>query len=165
MQNALLLDTHYQPLGVIHWQKAILLVLSEKAEVLKESSEEIHSVSITLKLPKVLRLLKNSYRKYQATFSKKAVFLRDRGLCAFCGEKLNLKNFTLDHVLPISRGGENDFENVVTACKTCNNKKGAKTPHEAGLKLLFEPKRPSRMELIEALIEHLGFKEFLKDIL
>lgn len=164
MQSALLLDAHFQPLGLIDWQKALNLVLSEKAEVVTESEQVVRSVTRSFKVPKVLRLLKITFKRYKASFTKHAVFLRDHGACAFCGEKLTLKTFTLDHLVPLSRGGTHDFLNVVVACKACNNQKGARTPSEAGLKLRIQPKVPSRMELIEAHIEHSGFHDLLKDI-
>src|ERR1035437_9385782 len=116
MQTALLVDAHYQPLAIINWQKAILLLLQQKAEVIKESSYYVRSVSRTFNVPRVLRLFRKGYQMYRPSFSKRAIFLRDKGSCAFCNEKLTLKNFTVDHLIPLSRGGQNTWLNVVTAC-------------------------------------------------
>lgn len=165
MKNTLLLDAHYQPLGTIDWQKAIVLVLQEKAEVVKESEFFIRSVTRRFNVPRVLRLLKRSYQKYKAAFSKVNVFLRDKGLCAYCGTKLVHRNFTIDHVIPRSRGGNDNWMNVVTACKSCNNIKGARTPDEAGFNLLFKPRIPSRMELVKQSLSETAFNVFLEELL
>jgi 5-methylcytosine-specific restriction endonuclease McrA len=160
MQTTLLLDTHYQPLGIIDWQKAITLIVQEKAEVVREGLTSARTVDRIFNIPKVLRLLRRSYQKYQPSFSKISIFLRDKGSCAFCGDRLSHKTFTIDHVIPTSRGGSNAWLNVVTACKGCNGKKGARTPSEAKMTLLYQPRVPLRTELIQQSIEESVFKDW-----
>jgi 5-methylcytosine-specific restriction endonuclease McrA len=140
---ALLLNATYEPLRVISWKKAIILVLLGKVEVLKEYEREIRGVSIRLKLPSVIRLLKYVKGNHNwITFSRQNVYLRDGFRCQYCGREFPSEELTCDHVIPRSRGGITDWSNVVTCCKSCNTKKGDRTPEEAGMRLLREPKRP-----------------------
>jgi 5-methylcytosine-specific restriction endonuclease McrA len=163
MRTTLLLDTHYRPMGLIEWQKAITLLIQEKAEILKESDVYVRSVAKKFNVPKVLRLLRKSFEKYHASFSRRGVYLRDKGICAYCETQLTFSSCTLDHIIPTSRGGANEWLNVVAACKSCNGKKGARTPTEAGMKLNFNPRVPSRFELIRRTIEATKFKKLLND--
>jgi 5-methylcytosine-specific restriction endonuclease McrA len=155
--QTLLLDTYYQPLGIIGWQKAINLVIQEKAEILKPGEQFVSSISIKFNVPRVLRLFRRGYHKYKASFSKRSVFMRDRGACAYCNIQMSYKAATIDHVVPRCQGGTNSWTNVVTACQTCNGKKAGRTPPQAGMRLLYQPYVPSRMELIKRLIEDSGF--------
>ena len=165
MRMTLLLDSHYQPLGIINWQKAITLLLQEKAEVLTEGHEIIRTVTRRYNVPRVLRLLKRGYQKYKASFSKRSIYLRDKGICAYCNLKLTPKTLTIDHVLPKCQGGKHTWSNVVTACKPCNNRKAGYTPDQAEMPLMYPPRVPSRMELIKQAIEEYGLQPFLREIL
>ncbi len=75
-----------------------------------------------------------------------ALFARDRMLCLYCGEHYHRGTLTRDHVVPQSRGGLDTWENVVTACITCNVRKGGRTPQQASMPLLAVPYRPSWVE-------------------
>lgn len=162
MQMTLLLDAHYQPIDLIGWQKAITLLLQEKAEVVEDGEDTVSSVSLTLNIPKVLRLIRRGYAKYRASFSKRSIFLRDKGVCAYCSMKMNLKTTTIDHVVPRCQGGTHNWLNVVTCCQKCNNKKAGRTPEQAHMTLLYKPRVPSRLDLIKQLIEEsgIGFLKF-----
>lgn len=78
--------------------------------------------------------------------SNPALFARDRLLCLYCGERFARGGLTRDHVVPLSRGGRDRWENVVSACVSCNARKGARTPGQAGMPLLAVPYRPSWVE-------------------
>lgn len=80
--------------------------------------------------------------------SNRELFHRDRGLCAYCGEAFPHGRLTRDHVLPLSRGGQDTWMNVVTACRPCNQRKGGRTPERAGMELLYAPYAPSRAEFL-----------------
>lgn len=74
------------------------------------------------------------------------LFARDRHICAYCGERIEHGRGTRDHVMPRARGGLDTWENTVTACRSCNERKGCRTPDEAGMKLIYVPYVPCRHE-------------------
>lgn len=86
------------------------------------------------------------FAEYSPPLSNRALFARDRHLCLYCGEKFHPKLLTRDHVLPKSRGGTDIWENCVSACKACNNRKDARTPEEARMPLLALPYAPNHAE-------------------
>lgn len=139
----MLLNITYEPLRVISWQKAITLLTLGKVEVIEEYEQEVHSVSFSIKLPSVVRLLRLvKWREGPVKFSRKNIYTRDQGMCQYCGKSLRRQEITYDHVIPKSQGGKTSWENVVTCCLDCNSRKGGKTPKQAGMKLLNPPKRP-----------------------
>lgn len=143
MEKTLLLNITYEPLRVISWQKAITLLTLGKVEVVEEYDREIRSVSFSIKLPAVVRLLRLvKWREGPVKFSRKNIYARDRGLCQYCGKELKRQEITYDHVIPKSQGGDSSWENVVTSCLDCNSHKGGRTPRQAGMKLRKIPKRP-----------------------
>ncbi len=144
MPPALLLNFTYEPLRVIDWRKAIVLIFLGKAEPVKNYDKVVRSVNLTMPLPAVIRLLKyvKNGRKVYLRFSRENVFLRDNYTCQYCGKKFPPSKLTYDHVIPKSRGGTTDWTNIVTCCERCNRLKGDRTPEEAGMKLLKPPRRP-----------------------
>lgn len=142
--RSLLLNSSYEPLKILTWQKALILWLQDKVEILEYHNLFVHSVRHRFQLPAVLRL--KSYtrvRKFTAIrFCRENVYLRDSHTCQYCGNVFHLKHLTLDHVVPASKNGPKNWTNVVTACRPCNQKKGNKTPHQAGMPLLREPRIP-----------------------
>lgn len=143
--KTLVLDTSYQPLGTVSWQKAFLLLIKEYVEVVEEYADVVvHSAKQTWKVPAVIRFVKKVFRKNRKMkFSRKNIYLRDRGECQYCAKPVARDDFTWDHVLPRSKGGKSEWENLVLCCIKCNQKKGDKTPEEAGLKLIRKPQTPS----------------------
>lgn len=143
MEKTLLLNITYEPLQVISWQKAITLLTLGKVEVVEEYDREVHSVSFSIKLPAVVRLLRFvKWREKPATLSRRNIYVRDDGKCQYCGEALTQQEITYDHVVPKSQGGQTTWHNVVACCVRCNGKKGGRTPKQAGMKLLNRPQRP-----------------------
>ena len=143
--RALLLNASFQPLQVISWQKALQLFFSGKVEIVEESNRTIRSVSLTIKMPLVIRLLKyvpQKTRKNIVRFTRNNIFLRDHYTCQYCGSQPSLRHLTMDHVIPVVKGGRKSWENIVTACQPCNLKKGGRTPDEANMKLRHPPKQP-----------------------
>ncbi len=146
MEQTLLLNATYEPLRVIHWQRAICLLWQGKVEVLEVYDREIHGVSLSLKLPAVLRLLKlvkMEANRRAIKFSRANIFLRDNHRCQYCGHSFRTEDLTFDHVIPIAKGGKKNWENIVTACWLCNNKKSGRTPEEARMRLIKPPQRPT----------------------
>lgn len=145
MSHALVLNASFEPLHVVTWQRAIQLLFQGKVEVVEESDREVRTVKITIKVPAVLRLLTYvpmSKKKHIIRFSRVNIFLRDNHVCQYCGGKFSKTHLTLDHVIPIVQGGRKCWENIVTACKQCNQEKGGRTPAQAGMQLVRKPKQP-----------------------
>ncbi|MEW5974455.1 MAG: HNH endonuclease [Acidobacteriota bacterium] len=145
MECTLLLNASFEPLKIISWQRAITLLFAGKVEVIEEYSREIHSVTFSVKLPSILRLLK--YVKVKKSrivkFSRANIYARDRYSCQYCGLTHRADELTFDHVIPVSRGGTKSWENIVTACIDCNRRKGGRTPSEAGMTLIQRPVEPN----------------------
>lgn len=157
MEQVLLLNLSYEPLKVINWKKAITLLCLGKVEVIEEYGYDIHSVSLTIKLPSVVRLLRLVKRpRKPVRFSRQNIYARDRYRCQYCGRRFITEELTYDHVLPRSRGGKTEWKNIVTCCVSCNRKKGGKTPEEAKMRLIRKPHRPS---WVPALRITIGIRE------
>lgn len=146
MQDCLVLDVSYKPVAFCNWESAIKLIYEEVATVIKEdeSGAELHSPSITLKVPRVIRVKNFVAKKFLRSFSpnRKNIAVRDNNECQYCGEFVFESESTLDHVFPRSRGGKNSWTNLVLACKPCNRYKANRTPEEAGLILRSKPYEP-----------------------
>lgn len=140
--RTLVLNAGYEPLGVVSFKRAIILVLNHKATVLSGDTEtEVHSANSAYALPRVI-LLSRYVRvphSRQVPLSRRGVLRRDSNRCAYCSRSAN----TIDHVQPKSRGGQDTWENLVACCLKCNNAKGDKTLQELGWELPFSPKMPS----------------------
>lgn len=139
----LVLNHSYQPLHFCNVRRAIVMLMKGKAEEIEYDGRVIHSPSIVLRVPTVIRLVTYLHlpRKWGGIrFSKKNVFKRDNYTCQYCGR--SGVGMTLDHVIPRSRGGATCWENVVVACQNCNLKKGDRTLKECGLRLLRKPREP-----------------------
>ena len=153
--RSLLLNSSYEPMRVVSWQKALILWFQGKVEILEYHSGFARSVSATFQLPSVLRL--KSYVRPRlggaVRFCRENVYIRDNFTCQYCGTKLNGKLLTLDHVVPASKKGQKSWFNVVSACRYCNQKKAARTPVEANMPLLKEPKIPTWLPTIELEIK------------
>lgn len=149
MSRVLVLNSSYAPLGSVSWERAIVLLYENKAEVLEEYQDQvIRSVSITIKMPAVIRLKKYIKAKVVGVrFNKSNVYLRDKGRCQYCLSKITETKSTYDHVIPKSRGGKTEWTNIVTSCYGCNQAKNDKTPEEAGMRLAANPIRPTSLPL------------------
>jgi 5-methylcytosine-specific restriction endonuclease McrA len=146
MSHALVLNASFEPLHIVTWQRAIQLLFQGKVEVIEESEQEVRTVRMTIKIPAVLRLLTYvplAKKKQIVRFSRVNIFLRDSHVCQYCGGKFNRTYLTLDHVIPIVQGGRKSWENIVTACKPCNQRKGGRTPQQAGMSLVKKPRQPA----------------------
>ena len=145
LERILVLNSTYEPLVIVSWRRAVRMMFQGKVEVLDEYELEIHSVSIAIRLPSVVRLrqyVKHHRYHGQVKFSRCNIYARDHYRCQYCGGCHSAHELTYDHVIPVSRGGDKDWENIVTCCIPCNRKKANRTPDEAGLRLLKRPKAP-----------------------
>lgn len=169
MKNVIVLNADYQFLNFTNWKRALVLVESGRAEILKASKKIMKnfSGSFTFSIPYVIRLVKmvRSIFKRKVPWSKRNIFIRDNNTCQYCGKK-DLKTPELEHVIPKSKGGKNSFENCVCACKKCNRAKGDRTPSEAGMYLKRQPVQPTINEfLINKIKSAGGAKEIVDDVL
>lgn len=136
------LSKDYEPLTYCDVRKAVTLLYLNKAEAVKNTNLFIRSVSNAFQIPLVIRLLYKTVKKFipRVKYSRKSIHNRDNYTCQYCG---STKNLSVDHILPVSRGGLSTWENTVTACQPCNSKKGNKTPQEANMQLRSIPKKPN----------------------
>lgn len=149
--DVLVLNQDYQPLSVCSVQRSVKLLFLEKAELLHDDPEKIiRTVDDEFSYPSVIRLRRYIRLPYaRIVLSRRNIMKRDRHICQYCGSK---KGLTLDHVLPRSRGGADSWENLVTACDTCNVKKGNRTPDEAKMPLNIKPYRPIHITFFQNLM-------------
>lgn len=117
------------------------MVFNGKAEVIELNGHILHTSATSYHCPSVIRLSHMVKRpKPHLRLSRREVFIRDKYTCQYCGIKT--RDLTLDHVIPKSRGGLHTWDNLVSACKDCNHRKGGKSPEEARMKLLSSPHEP-----------------------
>ena len=145
--DTLLLSHAYEPVARISWQRAITLWWADKVEILEEYEDrEVRSVSFAMRMPSVVRfLVAMRPRKRSVKFSRENVYTRDHGRCQYCGKKVPRMEATYDHVVPRKLGGETRWDNVVIACISCNQRKGGRTPLQAGMKLTSVPMKPKSL--------------------
>ena len=138
MAQALLLDATYEPVRLVPTRRAVLLVLAEKAEVVEHSGEVLRSEKRAIPVPSVIRLVRVVRIPYKVKLSRRAVAARDHGLCGYCGRP----GETMDHVVPRSRGGKTEWDNLVWACKACNTRKADRLLSEVRMALRVKPYAP-----------------------
>lgn len=137
----LVLNASYEPINVCAARRALVLVLKGVASAEEHANNHVHSSRQSITLPSVIRLLEYRRIPHQSrALSRKNILLRDRYTCQYCGKTLPSSELTLDHVMPRSRCGESSWENLVACCNPCNNRKGSRTPEEAGMKLNRMPR-------------------------
>lgn len=162
MQNTLLLNAGYEPLRIIGWQRAFVLLFQGKVELLEQYGFCVHSVDKEFPVPAVVRLNRWVNLKRQSPvirFSRANVYLRDDHRCQYCYQKFGDRELTLDHVMPVVRGGKKTWENIVTACIRCNQRKGDRKPEEMGLKLLRLPQVPKLLPGMAVTVRSTGNPE------
>jgi 5-methylcytosine-specific restriction endonuclease McrA len=148
VQSTLVLDQGYQPHRIVSWQRAVLMLFDGKVEVVEEYDDDVRSVTISIKMPSVVRLLRAVRGKRGVKFSRMNVAIRDGFKCQYCARKLPLGQLTYDHVVPRAFGGLTNWENIVMACFPCNGRKGHRSPSQIGMKLLKQPVRPSWLPVV-----------------
>lgn len=161
MGRALVLNSTYEPLCVVPARRAVVLVLRNKAQMVRANGVVFRSEKLTVQVPSVLRLnyfVKVPYRA-RATLSRRAVLVRDSFECQYCGSRAE----NVDHVVPRSRGGTHTWENVVACCRRCNSRKENRLPREAGLRLRHPPRAPHGNLLLRVSVGNLDptWEEYL----
>jgi 5-methylcytosine-specific restriction endonuclease McrA len=182
LQNSVLvLNRFYMPVHVVSVRRAVLLIYGDYAEVIhvedgvysnfdfdawrevseylaedpQEHDEFIRGVGFSLHVPRVIRL--NQYDKVpkqSLRFNRRNIFARDDHTCQYCARGFSLAQLSLDHILPRSRGGQSNWENVVCCCLKCNTRKSDRTPKEANMRLLRQPQKPRHSPLMKMKLDN-----------
>lgn len=148
--DTLLLNADHRPISVITWKEAMTFIVEDSVQVVAYYPDRfINSAKRQWQVPCVIALKKYVKTRQMVPFSRKGIYSRDNNTCQYCSSTPGKDFLTLDHVVPKSRGGKKNYENIVTACHNCNQKKANKTPAEAGMTLLNLPKKPSPHQLLE----------------
>ena len=138
----LVLNQNYEPLNICNVRRALVLVIDGKAEVLEERNRYVSSASHCFAMPSVIRLVYLIRRpRPRVKLTRREVFIRDNYTCQYCGRQSG--DLTIDHIIPRSRGGPHTWENLVSACKPCNHRKGGKLLGEVRMSLRSMPVQPS----------------------
>ena len=136
----------YLPLSAIQWQEAITYLWLDKVTVLEWYDDwMVRSDRWETRVPAVIMLKEMYRRRRQPRFSKHNLYIRDLYTCQYCDTPYTKSNLTLDHVLPLSKGGKTSWENIVAACGPCNSRKGNKT----NMKPRRTPYAPSYYDLVD----------------
>ena len=154
--RVLVLNASYEPINICSMRRAVVLVMKGVARIEERSDRVLHSPSIELWVPSVIRLLEYIHIPYERrSLSRKDILLRDHHTCQYCGRSASPTDLTLDHVLPRSRGGTSAWENLVACCRPCNTRKGDKTPEEARMRLMKRP-RPYSTRVNRQIMRFVG---------
>ena len=141
--RVLVLNATYEPINVCTVRRATVLLLKQKAEVIEHASWTLRSEHTQMPKPMVIRLV--TYVKvprdvHRRKITRRAVFAPDGWTCQYCGARANL---TVDHVIPRSKGGSSEWDNIVASCAPCNRRKGDMLPAQANMVPRHEPRAPS----------------------
>ena len=138
----LVLNATYEPINVCTVRRAVVLLLKDKAEIVERGGWALHSERTTISRPMVIRLMsyvRIPHDTHRRKITRRAVFARDGWACQYCGARSNL---TVDHVIPRSKGGSSDWENIVASCAPCNRRKADRLPHQINMHPRVKPRTP-----------------------
>lgn len=153
-KRTLVLTPWYLPYRVVSWQEAVTMMYLDKVDLVVPYKEVINSPSTSVDMPAVIRMRKKvKTGRYRIRFSRRNVFMRDGYRCMYCGSQCHRSQLTFDHVLPRSKGGTTDWENILSACGRCNARKGNRTPAEAGMKPIRMPYKPKSLPVRTPYVE------------
>ena len=158
--ETLVLSTSYEPMYRVSWERAMIMWVAGRVEIVEAYADRaIRSVADIFPMPSVIRFI-HGVRPYRAgiKFNRDNVFRRDKGRCQYCGCGMTKREATYDHVVPRSLGGKMSWENIVLACRPCNQRKGSRTPKAVGMRLRNVPRRPHSLP---SMRDHLGNRDDL----
>jgi 5-methylcytosine-specific restriction endonuclease McrA len=175
----LVLNRNFQPIHVTNVRRAFALLYAGSAQAVdrqfrtfdfnswaelsaETDDEVVHTVSRAIRVPRVILLqIYDRIPRAKVRFSRHNIYTRDNNTCQYCGQQLPRSELNLDHVVPRSRGGRTTWDNVVCCCVDCNVRKGARSPDQAGLKLLKIPTRPRWTPTFRAGGNRVRYREWL----
>ncbi len=154
--RVLVLNATYEPVHICNVYRAIVMIFKGVAVMQEQALFQLHSITAAYPAPSVIRLIHYVHIPFRKKLaSKNNILIRDRFSCQYCGKPLRSQEVTLDHIVPKSRGGESNWENLAACCPNCNVRKGSKLPEEAGLTLIKDPRKSSTYHFIH-LLRHYG---------
>jgi 5-methylcytosine-specific restriction endonuclease McrA len=189
--HVLVLNKHYMPVRIVNVKRAVSLLTRHLAEVIDldrghynnydfsswlevselkkefepEAHDFIHTVRISVAVPRIVRLLfYDRLPRKEVTLNRRNIYARDHNHCQYCGKKFPPSELSLDHVIPKSRGGGASWENLVCACLKCNVKKGHRPLRETSLRLITKPIKPKRSPVLNLNLgdgRYKSWKQFL----
>ena len=150
--SALLLNADYRPLSTyplsrMHWTDSVKHTLAGRTIVVAEYERRVHSGRMSMPIPSVVALKQYVNLDRPAPLNKLNLLIRDRLRCAYCGERFESHELTFDHVVPRCRGGRSTWENLVAACRPCNQRKGDRPAGQVGMTMYSRPYRPTLADL------------------
>ena len=175
----LVLNRNFQPIHVTNVRRAFALLYAGSAQAVdrqfrtfdfnswaelsaETGDEVVHTVSRAIRVPRVILLqIYDRIPHAKVRFSRHNIYSRDNNTCQYCGQQLTRSELNLDHVVPRSRGGRTTWDNVVCCCVDCNVRKGARSPDQAGLRLLKIPTRPRWTPTFRAGGDRVRYREWL----
>jgi len=166
MENiaVLKLDSAFKPIEIIGWEEAFVLTWLNKAYTIEYSDKWVHSATQKFQIPSVIVLFRYIDEKYfTLPCTRKNILVRDENRCQYCATVFRDADLTVDHVIPRSKGGLSSWNNVVAACKPCNQQKRDYLVENAPVSLIRRPKKPSYRSIIKKRIgnANLKWKQYL----
>ena len=162
--NVLKLDSSFKPVEVISWQEAVILTWLNKAWAAEYTDKWVRSAKEAFQIPSVIVLFRYIDEKFfSLPCTRKNILTRDEYQCQYCGNHFRESDLTIDHVIPRSKGGKNEWNNVAAACRTCNQRKSNYLLENSPVSLIRKPKKPSYRSLIKKRIGDANskWKEYL----
>lgn len=157
--SVLKLDSSFKPIEVISWEEAIVLTWLKKAWAVEYTDIWVHSAKKAFQIPSVIVLFRYIDEKlFSLPCTRKNVLTRDENQCQYCGIHFREAELTIDHVIPRSKGGSNTWDNVVTACKSCNQRKSNFLVENSPVSLMRKPMKPSYRSIIKKRIGKANWK-------
>lgn len=160
----LVLNSNFEPINVCGYQRAIALMLSNKATLILNGRGIIHTAHNVFPIPSIIRLSRMVHPpRPKVSLSRREIFRRDHYTCQYCGKVSPY--LTIDHIIPKYKGGAHNWSNLVAACSVCNHHKGGRTLEEANMKLMRQPKEPPQSAnyiFARFLPENHEWKDFLE---
>ena len=162
LKKVLLLNNSYEPLSIVNGKKAIIMLITDKVEYIEKTSIDIKSEKISIIIPSIIKLKKYIYiKRRNIPLTRKNIFKRDKYACQYCGMKDS--PLTIDHIIPKRKGGIDSWENLVSACNSCNLIKGNKLLKDINMYLINKPKKPHYLLYIQGQVnnEYNSWKPYL----
>lgn len=162
--SVLKLDSAFKPIEIISWKEAFVLTWLKKAYAVEYSDKWVHSSTKKFQVPSVIVLFRYIDEKFfTLPCTRKNILIRDENRCQYCATCFREGDLTIDHVIPKSKGGSSVWDNVVVACKPCNQKKRDYLVENSPVSLIKLPKKPSYRSIIKKRIGNvnLRWKEYL----
>lgn len=154
--SVVVLNASFEPLGLVPLSRAVVFLARERATIVDAiPGRVIRSAQAEFPFPRVVQLremVRVPYRWGTVSWTRRGVLIRDGHECAFCGKRAT----TIDHIVPRSRGGRDEWMNTISACSRCNGIKAARTPEEARMPLRFQPRVVTSRETLVLAIASTG---------